>query len=655
MHVPSSAQEDSEEPETEYRVETVRDLKQFATDPRYPSGYMTEIEIDDEPGSSDLTDLVEESAGTNLRQTGGTGQSGFLTVRGGNSRESKILVNDMPVGISSGLGFDLSRFALSGIDRIAIRRGPAAIIDGSGALTGSMGIDIQARQKTGSHMKAQAGGGSFGTYAGGSEVGLASDGAGAELTLNWRRSRGDFEFIDRQGTRHTRRNSHHNQLNAIATGYQEIEDHQIDVTALWSRWSGGVPGVSEFQGRFAETRQTENHIIGISNWEKKGLLEGDSWVIDANGYLGTEMLFNDYDNTDVFPGGGTFRQQTDVYAVRGGLRQKLWSEAGHLFQTALRTEYQLYDGDILQSPDSRATDIDATRLKVEFSLFDEFIFLSDRVSLIGGATGIFLDDDSNSTATETLESEFAATPTGGTIIRAADWLKFKGNVGYSYRPPDFDEKFTRMTGVRGNPELAPERALLWDGGVQLGRKNWPVRLSATYFENRIDNYIQFVSRSAYLYEAANLDNTSIRGVEGSLIANPIERIGLNGNYTWTEHATYGQSRLPLPGRPDHRIHGQLDYEAAGLWFLDNIHSLKFFGQVRYRSLVSVDPFGNLQSPAYTAINAGASLEPVPGFDASLRVKNITDNQSRTDFFQRPLPGRSYFFNIELIQGADSNE
>ena len=229
--------------------------------------------------------------------------------------------------------------------------------------------------------------------------------------------------------------------------------------------------------------------------------------------------------------------------------------------------------------------IDATRHTFAAALSNELLLGGEALSLVAGLRGEYIGDAGASSRSWT-----PLMPSLGALWRATPWLKLKGNIAQTFRAPDFDELYLDMAGVRGRNDLAPERALSWDGGVELGADASPISAEFVWFQSAIAESIYFVARTAYLFEAANLGSGHSRGVEATA---------------------------------------------------------RLFAQADWRSRVYLDSFANLYNPPFWTVDLGASLAPIKGWEVALNARNLGDQQRGADSLQRPLPGRAFYVSLKL--------
>ena len=112
-----------------------------------------------------LPDVLEDSPGLNVVQTGGPGGQTSVFMRGTNSNHVKVLVDGIDVSdpSSPSATFDFGQFLTSDIGRVEILRGPQSGLYGSDAIGGVINV-ITKNGEGPARVSAGVEGGSFATF-----------------------------------------------------------------------------------------------------------------------------------------------------------------------------------------------------------------------------------------------------------------------------------------------------------------------------------------------------------------------------------------------------------------------------------------------------------------------------------------------------------
>ncbi|MFB6262715.1 MAG: TonB-dependent receptor plug domain-containing protein, partial [Bradymonadaceae bacterium] len=617
--------------------ETVGDV----TGARQPSGWATRLTPSHSFGrGEDLSDTLERSAGLTITRQSSAGQPAYAGVRGGNPRQLAVMLNGIPIGRPAGLGFDVGGLSANWIEGVEVYRGPAASLYGGGALTGALNLQTDIPDDPGWTTGATLLGGSFGMRGLATRSGYRRDGQGLRLDAAWRRSDGDFPFVDDQGESHRRLNNDHRRVSVAGTGRVELsEGSSLKSTVYYRDGSRGAAGPEEFQESFRRARFESKRLVSTLNWTNRAVASGNWGAIDLGVDLGFVQRTGRYQNPTPLVGGTPVRNHTTYRSTTARVGADAFLEAGHVARADLTLRTESYDSRFRRDTADR---LRADRQTAALSLVDEWLLFDRRLSLIGGLRTEIVDGRRS--------TYLPVIPSAGIVWRTTPWLKLKANAARSFRVPDLDELYYRSETVRGNPELDPERAWQWDVGLAAAPASWPVSASATFFYSDIRETILFLPQTAYLYRAENLEGATSFGAE---IASrlDLEYAGARVTYTWLESHLDATPDTQLPHRPAHRVRAESELRLEQFAFLDEQRPLRLSASASYRSRVNLDNFGNLTNRPFWQVDLGASYRPEPWLGLQIEARNVTDNQWGANVFHRPLPGRSIYGSIELRSGG----
>lgn len=150
--------------------------------------------------------------------------------------------------------------------------------------------------------------------------------------------------------------------------------------------------------------------------------------------------------------------------------------------------------------------------------------------------------------------------------RANGYIKLLGSYATSYITPTLSQLFGSFG---GNPNLEPEENRTLEGGLEytITKK---ARVSAVYFNRNEKNAIGFDSND-FKSSFVNLaDKISVNGVEMEAFWQPVEKLTLEANYTFTERKEDNVIRIPkhkanavLGYQPEPRTYLSLSYAYTG--------------------------------------------------------------------------------------------
>lgn len=233
---------------------------------------------------------------------------------------------------------------------------------------------------------------------------------------------------------------------------------------------------------------------------------------------------------------------------------------------------------------------------------------------------------------DTGDSEFAPTVAAGYWIKSG--LKLKASASRAFRLPTYTDLYYSDPGNLGNPNLKPETAWSYEGGLvwdQGGR----YKAEVTVFERREKNdidYVRNVSGSGP-YQATNINSINFTGVETSLGMRLPRSQEIDFSYT----GLYGAQQA-LNGLQSKYIFNYPVADAVVAW------QGKLPGKVIARSRIGVA--SRYSSDPYGVWDADIGRE-FKHASAHLAFSSLSDTQYE-EVQGVIMPGRSVIFGIDLF-------
>lgn len=260
-------------------------------------------------------------------------------------------------------------------------------------------------------------------------------------------------------------------------------------------------------------------------------------------------------------------------------------------------------------------------------------------------------------------TEDAVSASLGALYAVDERVHLTAGVGRAFRTPNLIERYFFGPGSQGglsvpNPELDNETSLNMDAGVKL-RMAW-LAASATYFHNRIDEYITFVPATfmgdstfggSPVTTVDNIGDARIQGVEAA-----VEARAARWGSTWSAFGSFTVNRgrnlsedAPLFVPPTKLVAGTEWRDAAG----------RFAAGATARIVAEQDrvPEGILRTAGFGVVDLHGSIDlaPLAGYPLTLRARleNLTDKVYSEPYGGSLEPGRNlvvaldYAFRAEL--------
>ena len=449
-------------------------------------------------GITTLAGALAAVPGVFVPQSGSAGAQTSLFLRGGESDYAQVLVDGVPVNDPGGF-IDLANLTTDDIDRIEVVRGPASVLYGANAVTGV--VQIFTRAGAGRpHGSLSLRGGTYGSED--ESATLLAGGARAGLTLGVGRHRTDGAYAFNDASR----NDTYSALLRLAPDAAttlRISARYIDAGAhIPTNYYGAVVDSNQFH--------LERRWLGAVDADRRlgaqlgahlalSATDGSVRSADLPDSAGADCPFC-YDTR-----AGTYRRTADA--------RLSWRAGPALALTA---------GGTLERQSQHTTGGPVYRRDLRAAYAEAIATVRDALSLTVGGR---LDDNSQFGRFGTWRAAAGYRLARGTTLRAS--------MGTAFREPTFDETSSTNPYARGNPALRPERARSWDAGVSQALAGGRATVSATYFQQRFRDMIQYdpapPTDSAPNY--VNLAAADADGVELGARVEPARAWSIQASYT----------------------------------------------------------------------------------------------------------------------------
>jgi vitamin B12 transporter len=258
-------------------------------------------------------------------------------------------------------------------------------------------------------------------------------------------------------------------------------------------------------------------------------------------------------------------------------------------------------------------------------------------------------------------SDFDAFTTyrAGASVPAGQSSRIRASISTSFNAPAFNQiRPTLFTAA--SPDLKPERARSWEVGIEQTLVYGILKLSASYFNQRFSDMIQFVSGTApgFIGSYANLSQAESNGYEAELALTPVGPWSATASYTFAEprvtrtssdYAGDLQPGDPLLRRPKHSATGSLTYGKPRAGSLSVIAT--YVGD-RPDFDFNQFPAARVTLPEYYKIDVAAQKEIIrsasgkSGVSITGRVENVMDRKYE-DVLNFPAPRRTWMIGARL--------
>ena len=463
---------------------------------------LTQKDVNAAPVQS-VNDLLKHVVSVDVRQRSPLGAQTDIGIRGGNSEQTALLFNGIPVGnphtAHNAFDFPIGKHELT---RIEVLEGPAGSVYGTASLLGA--IHLVSVPPLASSATVYASGGSFGYGEMGGRVNLVRGAWNQQVSASYVRS--DGYQRNKQGG-----------LNTDYRGVKALYQGYYDTDALLLQWHAGLSNrrfgsSTNYSAKYDDQfEHTLNSYTALQAATKRGFLK-----------LRSSVYWNRfYDRFELFRG------RSDRYPFNYHRTNVVGASVNSYFDTALgRTAFgaewqremlvSTNLGTPLSAPKSIHGVTGATYkmgcFRTNVQLFAEHNLTLDRFSASLGLVGV-----KNSHA----DMGLRFYPNVNLSYRLGQAWQLYLSFNSSLRMPSITELFYSVGGHKANPNLRPEELTAWELGAKYEANGVAAR--AHLFYNRYTHLIDWINSGetdasgSLLWRSVNFGKIKALGVETNVI------------------------------------------------------------------------------------------------------------------------------------------
>ncbi|MFK7733572.1 MAG: TonB-dependent receptor [Pseudomonadales bacterium] len=534
----------------------------------------------------DIFDLLGRTPGVSFVRNGGRGGATGLAIRGNQTDHSLFLVDGVRIGSATLGSATLSAINLRTVERIEVIRGPKSALYGADAIGGVVNIVTRTMDRE-RPLAIEASYGSNET----SEITALAGYSTGSMSLNV-----VANFFDTQGIDHTEAtNGLHGdedayRNNSFALNYRQQFNDVVSLKVSYNR----NEGENEYDSDCLDSTfftPVECQIFSVTQVDSlSALLDLEiSDVYSSSVQVGrtndeSNNLADNVDLSGTFNGGEFNTTKSELTWVN------TFSLPAQNILTA-GVDYQLdeVEGSTIYSEDSRDNLAFFGQLQTEFNALDSIV-------------GVRYDDN------EQFGDEVTLSALLGWNIN--DVFRAYVSYGEGFSPPTFNDLYFPNF---GDPTFKPEESQ----NVELGLKADfdTVQVSAAFFQNEIENLIQFNNTTFLTDQTAEAE---ISGLEFSVDAELFGfELSLNGSIIDPENKVNGQN---LRRRAERVASFDIDrrWDRFGVGISFRAESERFD-----------DPANTLRLAGYSTAGFRASYQVSDQLILEARVDNAFDRQYST--------------------------
>ena len=464
-------------------------------------------------GQPFVADLLRTVPGLDVVKTGGNGTTSVF-IRGNNSEHTLVLIDGVPVNdpSSPGRSYAIENLTTDNVERIEILRGSQSVMYGSDAIGGV--INIITRKGEGARkLVLQGEAGAYGYTLGKAEF----NGSTKYADYSFGGSRLKTGGISSAGSDYgnTERDGYLNNAVSGSVGIKPIEDLRLDLTGrnTYSSYdldnNGGVGGDDpNYTGKFNELDLAANAALGLF----------DGRLAQKIGIAFTSQNRQFINNTD----------------ARHPLDAQESSSYGRTVKFTYQATFRINPMNTISAGVDKLEEVARTSFTSQ-SAFGPFhnefnpqkattlgVFAEDLLK-IGGRFFVSVGGRHDEHDRVEKADTYRIAPA---LLIPETRTKLKASLGTGFKAPSVFQLFSQF----GFKNLAPERSLSWDAGIEQDFWDSRASIGAAYFRNDLHDLIDFNNNTFVYY---NVGRARTQGCEVTAQAKPTDNVFLKGSYTYT--------------------------------------------------------------------------------------------------------------------------
>lgn len=420
-------------------------------------------------GVTNITDLLQQFAGIDVRRRGTVGMQSDLYIRGGSFDQTLLLIDGIKVEDSQ-TGHHTMNMALpiEVIERIEIIKGPAARIFGQNAFTGAINIVTKKSSDNVDALGYQLG--SFGQE-------NVTGTLGREFENSSIMGHGSVNTSD--GYRY---NTDFQNQNYFLKGIINKNTNPIEAIAYFTERKFGANGFYASPSAINQYEETQTSLVGISSAFQLNKLKIKPRVYWRR-------------NQDMY----VFVRDNPAIYRNLHITNKVGAEINTSYESKLGiTGFGIDAAKVYLRSNNLG---DREREMINLFLEHKFSFLKDKFDVTPGLAVNYFSD-----------FKFHAFPGIDLGYSFNESFKIYANAGYTYRIPTYTDLFYSDPTTLGNENLDPEEAISQELGLKYFRTNF--NASFAVFNRDSDNLIDYVKENEDdLWQATNIRDLNTFGFE----------------------------------------------------------------------------------------------------------------------------------------------
>jgi len=558
--------------------------------------------------ATNVSELLQQIAGIDVRRRGVEGMQADLYIRGGSFDQTLLLIDGIKVeDPQTGHHTMNMTLPLEVIEKIEITKGSAARIYGQNAFTGA--INIITRKDVENNISLGLTAGSFTQKR-------------AALTIQRKLESSDLLVnYNRKESEGYRYNTDFKNDEFFIKSNFKIKDQKISAIGAFNERKFGANGFYASPEAIDQYEETQASIIGLSTTLKK-----DDLIIKPKLYWKR--------NQDMYV---YLRQDPSVYR-----NMHISNKVGAEINMVLNNQLGILGLGIDISNTTLSSNNLGQRDRKMLHIFAEqqMKFFDDKLDLTPGLTITYFSDLANSTDPDSVETSDGWTniphiyPGIDLGYSFSEKFKLYSNFGYTFRIPTYTDLFYSSPTTEGNEFLVYEKALTSELGIKYEKENFNLTFSA--YNRAASDVIDYVkNEESEPWQANNIRDINTLGFE------------LNMGYKfYLGSFNTHQIKIGFSNINDDLKETEFNFSRYALNSLKNqitsTYSFELFNKIS--STIAFKNSERLNEEKYTVVDFKTSYKH-DKFTLSIILNNILDTEY-TETNLVPMPGFNSLVGIK---------
>ena len=568
--------------------------------PKLNSGYNLETISDSilKNNNESLGDLLQKQANVFFKENG-HGMVSSIALRGTNASQTGVYWNGIAINSSLNGQTDFNTLSASGFDEVAIRKGGASVLLGSGAIGGAINLSDKIIFQKKKEANVLLSLGSYQTYSSQITAALSNESIFSKFSIGGAISENDYPFL---GSDLKNENGQYKNYN---------------INGVFALKINALNSLSYYTSFVDNDRNTPRTITAPSNskllnFDTRNLIDwkylGSTYTSSLKLAYLTEDFTYFFDKADENVSKGKSNRWISKYDFTYFLNKTIILNAG--------LEYSNEQGRGSNLPASNQNIFNAYGL-FQHQPFDNWTY---NLSMRKGVSSVF-----DIPFIYAIDTRFSIT----------DELALKAAFSTNYRNPTFNDLYWEPG---GNPDLKAEKSK--SAELSIDYKHRFVQLDMTTYYIKSKDLIQWQPIDNFIWQPQNVQDVSNYGFEISAMA---ERkfnkhalsLKLQYDYTVSQDAATDKQLIYVPY---HKSNALINYRYNN-WHI--AYNLQYTGKVytTTSNTQSINSYLLSNVDIYRNLFKNKVL-------LAFKINNLFDKSYQSVAY-RPMPNRNYTFNIHF--------